>query len=267
MSGSLPAFLALVLTVASLFSLSGYQVTGETASTRILGRVGAALIELDRWLPAHRDDLRLLARNRPEAPVVPNDLPIQVEVPSQLALQASDEALQGAITNMMGARLRNQGSSAIRGADGESNLGVSEPVRWTVALLGSSMHGLWQAALALSVLTLLVMCAGLLIRRELPFMPILVGGLIATGLSVIAWVGALALASALDSAVDKEIALALRDGAWIGVRNGLAVSLIALALLYLSNAFLGPRRTSQAPSDDGYAYEGRRASRIETPPY
>jgi hypothetical protein len=267
MRSSLPALLAVILTVAVLFSLTGYQVTGETASTRLLGRIGASMVELDRWLPAHRDDLNLLARNRPDAPVVPNDLPIRVEIPPQLALDASDEQLRATITSMMGQRLRNDGASAVRGNNGGNNFGVTEPVRWSITLLGTGMHSLWQAALGISGLILIVMCLAVLMRQEPPFLPVLIGALIATVLSAAGWLAALGLASAFEGAIDREIALVLRDGAWIGIRNGLAVSLIALALLYLMNAFMRPRAQEWSHHDDDLAYEGRRDTRIQTPPY
>src|SRR6202008_3160436 len=59
------SFFITLLTIVFLFSLTGFQVTSEPAATRLLGRIGASLIEIDRWFPAHQEELQLRAEDRP----------------------------------------------------------------------------------------------------------------------------------------------------------------------------------------------------------
>ena len=65
------------------------------------------------------------------------------------------------------------------------------------------------------------------------------GAIIGAVGSIAVWVLAQAGSNALDGAVDKEIMLILRDGAWIGVRNSLATAAAAGALLLLMRMLTG----------------------------
>jgi len=257
-----------ILTVVVLLCLAGYQVTSETAAVRMLGRVGAALIELDRWLPAHRDDIELLSRDRPDAPLTLPDLPVEVLIPSSAVLEAPDEDLQATIKRAMGEKLYRDGSGALQDEAGESHLGFAEPVRWTINLLGEGMHGTWRSVLVLSVVLLLALCAGMLWTRQSPLIALTLGGVIAGGLSLAVWFIAQAMNSVLDGAVDKEIALVLRDGAWIGLRNGLSLAAIGAATMYLLSQLFHPRDRDEdwhEYDDREYSYEGPRGR--QHPPY
>lgn len=247
--------------------MAGYQVTTETAGVRLLGRVGAALIELDRWLPAHRDDIELLSRDRPDAPLVLPDLPIEVLIPSSVVLDAPDASLHAVIKRSMGEKLYQDGSGAVQDENGESHLGFAEPVRWTINLLGEDMHSTWRSVLILTVVLLLAISAGMLWTRQSPLMALTVGGAIAAGLSLGVWLIAQALGSVFDGAVDKEIALVLRDGAWIGLRNGLSLTAIGAGMMYLLSQLFRSRRRDDGWDDDEpeYGYEGVRGT--PHPPY
>jgi hypothetical protein len=264
--GSAAGLITAILTVVVLFCLAGYQVTSETAGVRMLGRVGAALIELDRWLPAHRDDLELLSRDRPDVPLVLPDLPIEVLIPSPAVVDASNESLDATIRRAMGEKLYVDGSGAVRDENGESHLGFAEPVRWTINLLGEDMHSTWRSVLILATVLLLALCAGMMWTRQSPLMAITVGGAIAAALSLGVWIVAQALNAVLDGALDKEIALVLRDGAWIGLRNGLSVAAVGAATMYLISQ-LFPRRHDRWDDYDEpeYGYDAPRGR--QHPPY
>jgi hypothetical protein len=240
---------AAIFTAFVLFSLAGFQVTGEVAGPRLLSRVAAALIEIDPWLEAHREDIELSAREQPQADVPLADLPIEVVLtPAEIdAAQASAGGLRSLISERMGRQLYEQGTAAFRDREGAPLLlSTTEPVRWTVTLLEEDMRSFWQMALIAGVLLLaIVLAANWLAGGPMP-LPYLAAGAI---FAAVASLGVLLLAQAgramLDSAVDREIMLVLRDGAWIGLRNGLAVS-IATGCLTLLLRRPG-RRTANSP--------------------
>ncbi|HWO72276.1 MAG TPA: hypothetical protein VNN21_01825 [Dehalococcoidia bacterium] len=225
---------------ATLFCLAGYQVTGERAGERLLGRIGAALVELDLWLPAHRQDLQLLARDRPNATVQVADLPVRgVTLPSSETQSADDETLKRLLRRSMGESLYDQGTGALRDEDGESHLSITEPVRWSVSLLSAGAHGFWRAALVLTALVLLALCAMLLMLQQSPAAAVLWGALAAAACSLAVWLVARGAASVFDGAIDREIALVVRDGAWLGLRNALAVAAVAASLIFLARVLFG----------------------------
>jgi alkylhydroperoxidase family enzyme len=226
----------------ALLCLTGYQVTGDVAAPRMLGRLGAALVELDRWLPAHADDLALRARDRPRGMIELNDLPIDVSIAAAAAVDADEAGLRELIVDQMGEVLYRRGTDAFRDNQGNrASLGLAEPVRWTVVLLESEMHARWQAALLLGLLLLVAAVAALLASGSAPFLPVALGAGMAAVASLAAWLLAQAAASLTTSLVDREILLMLREGAWIGLRNSLAV-LLAAGSLVLLLATLGGQR-------------------------
>ncbi|MPZ48959.1 MAG: hypothetical protein GEU75_06560 [Dehalococcoidia bacterium] len=238
-----PAILTVILTVLALFTLTGYQVTTETAASRLLGRLGASLIELDRWLPEHREDIELQARDRPEATVRPGDLPIELVLPSAAVLEAIDaQALDTLLLDTIGHTLYTRSTGAFRNDEGERQaLGIDEPVRWTVQALDEGRHSFWRAALPITLLVLLAPVAGVLLAGRSPLTPIAIGAGISAALCLAAWFLTQTLAGFFDAAVDKETMLILRDGAWIGLRNSLAVTVTAAALTFLLSTLLRPR--------------------------
>jgi hypothetical protein len=231
---SIASLLTTILTVAALFALTGWQVTSETASTRLLGRLGAALVEIDRWLPAHQEDIQLLARDRTDGAVLIRDLPIQVTLPAVVVVDADEAELRTMITEEMGRQLYEDGNSAFRDNEGdEASLAINEPVRWTVTLLGSGMHGFWLAAMVLTLLLALAAAASVMTTGEMPMNSIAIGAVI----GIIACFGFWVLMQFADgfasSPADREIILILEDGAKLGMRScgGVAIPAAVLALL------------------------------------
>jgi hypothetical protein len=163
------------LTIVTLLSLTGYQVTSETSAVRLLGRLGSALVELDRWLPAHRDDVELLARDRPNQPLTLTELPVDVVIPVDIALEAPEPMLKATITEAMGQRLYENGYEAIQDERGETHLGITEPLRWTIDGLDSSAHSFWRIALVITGGALIITSAGLIWVRHSPFPGFAVG--------------------------------------------------------------------------------------------
>jgi hypothetical protein len=142
----------------------------------------------------------------------------------------------------MGHALYNEGSGAIQDEEGATHMAVTDPIRVAIDMLGQGAHSFWQLAVVLTAVILLAICAGMAWARQSPFPALAIGGVVAAGLSLFAWIGAQVLGSSLDSNVDREIALVLRDGAWLGVRNGIAAAVIGGGLAFVVSAALPARR-------------------------
>src|SRR4029453_13888511 len=110
MRGVLPSFFITSPTIIFLFSLTGFQITSHAAATRLLGRVGASLIEVDRWLPAHQEELQLRAEDRPNGNVPLAGVPLAAEIPSSRVLGATPDDLRDHVIDAMGEALYNHGT-------------------------------------------------------------------------------------------------------------------------------------------------------------
>jgi hypothetical protein len=233
----LSGFVTALLTAATLFGLAGYQVTSEEAATRLLGRLAAALIEIDLWLPEHRDDLELLARDRPASVVAVRDIPVAATIPADAVVGSDDRALRATLVRSMGESLYEQGTSALRdGQDNPRKPALTDPLRWGVILLERDSHGFWQAALPLCLLLLVASCAIGLLFGSSPLGALSVGAVASTVLSGAVWLMTFAAEGASNSPVDVEIMLAVRDGAWIGLRNAMAVSVVMISARVLTSS-------------------------------
>jgi hypothetical protein len=251
--GAFLPFATAFMAATVLFALAGYQVSTERAATRLLGRVAGALIEIDRWLPEHREDIELMARDRPQGAFRIADLPVAVTLRAEQVNGADEPALRALLLANMGKALHEHSNAAFRDNEGVRKApGVYEPVHWTVLLLGADMHRFWQAALPVSLLILLALGAAMLLSGRAGFGPIAAGAGFATVASMLVWFGARAIGAASAASLDKEIALVLRDGAWIGIRNGLAVLAASLALMVVFRVAIGfrPRLFSSSASSD-----------------
>jgi hypothetical protein len=248
--------LTALATTATLFALTGYQITSEQAATRLLGRLAAALVEIDRWLPAHQEDLKLLARDRPQGSIPAADLPIAISLPAGEVAEADEAQLRALIVRVAGDALYADGTEALRDIEGNpASLGIDEPVRWTTGLLSKGMHSLWQIVLLICVLVLLLLAGAVFVNDRRPFLPIAAGGFIGAAGSFAAWIGAVLIAPAFEGAIDREIMLIARDGAWVGLRNSLAVAIAAIAILVIVNALRHERRyapMTSSPPEAGY---------------
>jgi hypothetical protein len=242
---ALTGLVAAMLAAVTLFAFAGYQVTGEAAATKLLGRLAASLVELDRWVLVHREDIELVARDRPQEAVLVDDLPVDVLIPSSVALQAGDDELRNHLRAAMGRRLYDEGSAVLQDEEGESHLPVTEPVRWTVWLLGSGMHAFWRVASIAGAVAALALGVRLWMQRRSPLLPLLAGSIGAAVASFFVWLVAGAGSSLFDGSVDQENMLILRDGAWLGLRNALSLAVIALGLIYLWRTLVEPRREQE----------------------
>jgi hypothetical protein len=247
--GSLTTLLAALLTAFTLLSLAGYQVTGDSAGPRLLGRLSAALVELDRWVPVHREDIQLVARDRPQESVLVDDLPVDVVISSEAALNADDEALRDLLRAAMGRELYEEGRGVLRDETGGTHLSITEPVRWTVSLLSSGAHSFWSLVLIASAVLTLALYATMIPGRQSAWKPLVLGSAIAAVASFAVWLIANGSSSLFESSVDREIVLIARDGAWLGLRNALAVTAMSLAVLYLWRALVAPHMQDE---DDRY---------------
>jgi hypothetical protein len=108
------------------------------------------------------------------------------------------------------------------------------------------MHSVWQAVLPITVLLLLAPVAGVLLAGRSPLMPLAIGAGLAAAASLSVWFLADTASGAFEGAVDKETMLILRDGAWIGLRNSLAVTVTGAGLMVLISIMGKPRVPQRA---------------------
>jgi hypothetical protein len=243
--GTLPVLFVTLLTIVFLFSLTGFQITSHTASTRLLGRIGASLIEVDRWLPAHQEELQLRAEDRPSGNVQLAGIPIAAEIPSSKVLGAAPEELRDEVIDAMGEALYTHGTDALRSDAGVVDLSVEEPVQWAVKALERDMHDYWLPPLAFSGIIIAGLCLDFLRVGRSPLSSILVGALMATLFAAAAWVFATLAGDVLESGVDKEVMLVARDGAFMGLRNSITVGAAATALMLVLKITVSPTRRAQ----------------------
>ncbi len=267
MHSNTSSLLVAFLTIVTLVCLTGFQVTNETSSTRLLGRLGSALIELDRWLPAHKDDIELQARDRPDQPVVLTELPINAAIPATAALDAPEPVLKATIRQALGEKLYDDGYNAIHDDAGTSHLSVTEPLRWAIGMLDSSAHSFWQIAVVVSGLALLAICVGHFWVRQSPLPGFTIGSAIAAILALIAWLVVTLIGSSMSGALNEELARVARDGVWIGLRDSIAAAAIGVGGLYAYSSLVGSHHADREEWDEfEYEYEYEQESR-KLPPY
>jgi hypothetical protein len=224
-------------TLVLVFSLAGFLWSGPTAGPRLQGRLAAAAIEIDRWLPAHEEDIRANARERPRASIEVNDLPIAVSIDSLAAESQDIGKLKGALVAAMGQRLYDEGRSAYNGG---GSISVAEPSRWPMDLLRPGPH---HALQYLTLLFLAVCILGATLSaigaRGAPgaavLRPVAFGAGAALFLAIGLWVLFRGGALLTEPTITGESLLVLRDFAAIAIRIAFAVCLGAGAILVLMN--------------------------------
>jgi hypothetical protein len=231
MRGVLPSFFITFLTIVFLFSLTGFQITSHTAATRLLGRLGASLIEVDRWLPAHQEELQVRADDRPSGTVPLSGVPIDAEIQSSKVRGADANVLRDRVVEAMGEALYTKGTDAFRSDVGAVNLSVEEPVKWATQLLQRDMHDYWLPPLAFAGIIIAGLCLDFIRVGRSPLSSILVGSLMATFFAAAGWIFATLANGVLESGVDKEVLNVARDGAFMGLRNSVTVGAAATALM------------------------------------
>jgi hypothetical protein len=159
------------------------------------------------------------------------------------------------------------GFEAIQDEQGESHLGITEPLRWAVESLDSSAHSFWRIALVITGLALVVVCAGHFWARQSPLPGFAVGSGVTALLALVAWVMVKFLGASVSGALDEELAQVALDGIWIGLRNGMAATAIGLGGFYVYHSFVGPRPHEDWDEWDDYDYEGYEPESRNAPPY
>jgi hypothetical protein len=251
MRGVLPSFFITFLTIIFLFSLTGFQITSHTAATRLLGRLGASLIEVDRWLPMHQEELQVRADDRPTGAVPLSGVPIDAEIMSSKVRGADSNVLRDRVVEAMGEALYTKGTDAFRSDAGAVNLSVEEPVKWATQLLQRDMHDYWLPPMAFAGIIIAGLCLDFIRVGRSPLSSILVGSLMATFFAAAGWIFATLANGVLESGVDKEVLNVARDGAFMGLRNSVTVGAAATALmLVLKITVSTPRQNPRYYDDD-----------------
>jgi hypothetical protein len=260
--GVIPSFFITLLTIVFLFTLTGYQITSHTAATRLLGRLGASLIEVDRWLPMHAEELQVRADDRPNGTVPLSGVPIDAEIQSSRVQGATLNDLRDRVTQAMGEALYTQGTDAFRTDKGVVDLSVEEPVKWATQLLQQDMHKYWLPPMAFSGIIIAGLCLDFLRMGRSPLSSILIGSLMATFFAAAAWIFVTLANGVLESGVDKEVMHVARDGAFMGLRNSVTIGAAATALmLVLKVTVQTPREPRDRFYEDDYDDEPRYARR------
>ncbi len=235
-----PSFLLAASAAFVVLALVGFQTTGERASDRLLGRLVGAIVEIDRWLPGHRDDIQLQAQQKARGTIDIEGLPLPVNVRASEVIAARNGDLSTVLLDAAGHTLYQDGASSFRDGSGGGRLSVTEPARWLIALLGRDAHYVWTTLLGVGTILALAVIAAVALRdghvRDLLW-PLTVGSGLVTLVFVFVWVFTRAINVLFSEPVDREIVLIARDAAWIGVRDGLAIT-IATFVFFLLTSFI-----------------------------
>jgi hypothetical protein len=227
-----PALLLALSTFAFLGALCAFQVTGPTAAPRLLGRLAAALFELDRWTPQHREELGTVAADRTRGLVEVKGLPVEVSVPPADVLSADGSALGRAIATAAGERLYDEGRGAFTGG---GDISMTSPERWAISMLDKSSHDAWRAGLAAASVMALAAFALCALTSASGLAGALraatVGAAAFAAVAAASWLVAGLGARIPDAPADSELMRMLRDCAWLGLRNGLALTAAGAALV------------------------------------
>jgi hypothetical protein len=216
-------------------ALTGSQATGATAGPRLLGRLAAAMFELDRWIPAHSEDLQAAARERSRGAVEVQGLPVRATVNANSAIAGDGEAMSREIASSAGHQLYELGRAAFRDENGAAagSISISEPARWAVSSIEEDNHRAWNIALGATLVAVLFFSLLSLLTSSGASgvtVAIAAGALLATIGAAVLWGLATLCAGAFATQVDREVARMLRDCAWMGIRIGLAVAAAGIAL-------------------------------------
>jgi hypothetical protein len=231
---TVPALLLVIFLFVTLGTLTGAQATGATVGPRLLGRLAAALFELDRWTPQHQEELQTVAQERTRGQVEVNGLPVHAAV-SPAAVLGNADSLANSIAAAAGEELYTYGRVAfVDGEGAQGDISITKPVRWAIALLEQEEHQSWQVALAVSagltlaafVLVAVTSWSGLAgaVRT------VTVGSAIFTLVSTLIWVVCQIASHAILSAPDSEVARMLGDCARLGLQDGVTVGVAGVLL-------------------------------------
>ncbi len=245
-----PSFLLAASAAFVVFALVGFQATGQSASDRLLGRLVGAMVEIDRWLPGHRDDIQLEAQQKARGTIDVQGLPLPVTVRASDVISANNGDLANILLGAAGHTLYQAGASSFRDDSSAGRLSVTEPARWVIALLGRDAHYVWTTLLGVGTILALAVIAGAALRdghyRDLLW-PLTVGSGLVTLVFIFVWVFARAINGLFSEPVNREIVLIARDAAWIGVRDGLAITVAAFVFFLLASFIHIDRREWRWP--------------------
>jgi hypothetical protein len=227
--------------LALLVALNLLQLTAPGPTHRALRRAVASLTEIDSLLAVHGPALRRQAGVSPDEPLSLPDYPLDVRLSPEEARRPATE-VRDLLLDRSAEQVYQEGSAAFRekGQSGDApRLSVQRAVRTGLRFLTAGNHD----ALRWTTLVLALVCgvlsgALILVTRGYGRLITLGSAVAAASLLFLLLAAAVRLALGLAGwGTDDYIAVQLLDlakeAAWLPIRNGLAFSVLGLALLAL----------------------------------
>jgi len=250
---------ALVAILTGLFvGINAVQLTSRGTGERLLRRAVAVTTDIDAILPDLEANLEQAARDSGEATVRVPDFPIPVDLEREEAGDLKGAELRRRILDQSARRLYDDGMSAWGAADPDSRRDVE-----TISTAGILDRGLglitdeshWRIVIATALLGFLaIVVAAALMMTVAPYSRLAVLG----GVTLMAALPSLAAAVAArfafrtaqeqaDPFVEGLLDLGV-SSMWLPIRNYLALSVLAFAVLVVSLALIWARpRTLTSP--------------------
>lgn len=250
---------ALVVILVALFvGINGVQLTSRGTGERLLRRAVAVTTDVDALLPDLERDLQQAARDSGVATVRVPNFPIPVDFERDEAGGLKGDELRQRILEQAARRLYDDGMSAWAAADPESQRDIE-----TISTAGILDRGLgliteenhWRIVIATAVLGFLALVvAAALVMTVGPYARLAA----LSGVTLIAALPSLAAVVATrfafrtaeeeaDPFVEGLLDLGV-SAMWLPIRNYLALSVLAFAVLAVSLALTWARARSSPPS-------------------
>jgi hypothetical protein len=225
----------------TLIALTGAQSTGATAGPRLLGRLAAAMFELDRWTPSHQEDIAASMREGSRGLIEIDGLPVGVSVPPSAVVDGGSGLAQ-AIASAAGEDLYANGRLAfVDGQGAKGDISLTQPSRWAIGLVEQEDHANWRAFLLIAAAVSLAAFAVVSLTSISGFGGAVRMVAIACALSTVAFMLAWALTQlashASSSPPDQEVARMLGDCIRIGLQDAVIVGIAAGVLNFALRQF------------------------------
>lgn len=246
-----------VILVALFAGINAVQLTSRGTGERVLRRAVAVLTDIDALLPHLETDLEQAARDSDGVTVRLPNFPIPVDLERDEARELKGGELRQRILELSARRLYDDGMSAWAGADPESRRDIE-----TVSTAGILDRGLglitednhWRIVVATAVLGVLAIVVAMALLMAVSPDSRLAA---LSGVTLMAALPSLAAAVAVrfafrtaaeeaDAFVEGLLDLGV-SAIWVSIRNYLALTVLAFAVLVLALVLAWARGGRPAP--------------------